>query len=233
VARGVDRLGDEGQRLLMRLHNSKRVAQVVCLPNRKTAEKNYRKKIRESGDYLKSESSWKEVYNLYVNWVEVYGGLTYDYTQTSIDEQLLTIGKCLDRKELPKGLVGSRNARYLIITDQKSFTASIPLSSLKGVSGFTNKAIELAGLLENDIALLSTRGSCREVHYLIPAVHSLHRLEEIFFIGDTAKSWYTREARGKGLLYKTRSFPSSSYIKRYRGNNPELYAQEIKKVLNG
>ncbi len=235
VARGVDNLGLDGQKLFMRLHNSKSILQVICLPSTETAERNYSLKIKDQHDYLKSMSHWKKVYDLYFKWAMDNSGLIYNYEENSPQDILSSSDLLwLHNKVLPKGAVGSRSAKYLFIGDRPNHESiDVPFHALDGSSGFLNQAIELAGLDEKDIAFSNASGPKGEKHNLSSLIDRLPMLSTILLMGNVALEWYRKELGDRRVTFKTYQIPHPSYVKRFKGNNPELMADAIRSVING
>jgi hypothetical protein len=232
VARGTDLLGNEGQRLFMRLCDSKNVLQYICLPPKGTVLENYKKKIQDPKDFLKSEEKLLKVYSAYLSWTYSYGNVRtildytqFDYTRILGDMELFNHGPA------PKGMVGSRKAKFLFIGDRPNHDSiDVPFHALNGSSGYFNTALTLAGLEEHQIAISNAYSPLNIPHSLGSMLIWLPSVEHIFLMGQGAQAWYNDRA---SQVYKTSFIPHPSYLKRFKGSNPQVLADIIKERIYG
>lgn len=234
ICRGIDKIGLEGQNLFNRIHTSNSVLHVICLPTFEVALENYSNKIMEKNDYLKSMNKWKEVYEAYDSWIE--------HNQNSINirfnYEISHIESLLYYRffHFPKGMVGSPTAKYLFIGDQPNHeTIDIPFHALNGSSGFLNKAISMSGIEESELALSNAYGPRgRDFHALGSILNSVPHVKRIFLLGSEAVKWFNSDLNaGIKIPCKVYRLPHPSYLKRFRGNNPQILANAIRKVIDG
>jgi hypothetical protein len=234
IARGVDRIGDEGEKLFMRLHRSKKILHYLCMPEYKVVRENYSNKIQQSDDYLKSMDKWDKVVEGYSNWAEK----TYDtskildYRNAALENVMCDIAQD-GRIFLPKGTIGSRSAKYLFIGDIPNHPRiDVPFFAITGSSGYLNKALQLAGFLERDIALSNAYGPEGVPHSQLEILENLPNLKRIFIMGNKAKEWFWRRAiLCSSDRSKVSQFPHPSFLKRFHGNNPEILAQILVQMI--
>lgn len=235
IARGVDGLGAEGEKLITRLHMAQDILMYVLIPQEKILQRNYERKYAEQDDFLKSFVKHRKVVVAYENWLA--GGqqiaTRYDYK----DNTLADIFSVLSAKlpTLPIGMTGSYLAEHLFIGDSPNHSyIDIPFFSTKGSSGYINKALELSGLKETEIALANAFGP-RHVTMRNPnhMTNLFPRLRHVFILGEQTKEWYRKNGspyfvslQPEGV--KVHFLPHPSYMKRFMGNNPELLAKMIK-----
>lgn len=235
IARGGDRIGDEGQRLFMRIHNAKAIWTVICLPPPRESKKNYRVKMKDEKDYLKSEDLWSETVGAYIDFYEENESkLTYHYDYTGADNPNSLLDMVNEPySTLPTGVIGEPFARYLFIGDTPNHKwIDIPFHSFSGSSSYLNQALTLAGIKEKDLALTNANtplGGIREARKILD---SLPSLEAVFLMGNKAREWFDTYTNGK-YPEKVYSMPHPSYLKRFRGANPQIMADMIKGFLNG
>ena len=237
VCRGEDRLGDAGQVLFERLHRSKSIHQYICTPRLGIARVNYLQKIKEDDDYLKSTERWErayEYYNRFANTQKVLSDFTFDYTTHTFEDVLREVMST--RKvmaNLPEGTIGSTQAKYLFIGDQPNHTTiDVPFFSLRGSSGYFNSALVMAGIKEEDLALSNARSPSAVIHSLGSILCRLPNLEIVFLMGVAAVEWFKSQS-DVSKAYKVVRIPHPSFLKRFRGHNPAVMADLIKKGLNG
>lgn len=240
TCRGIDRLGPEGQILFNRIHTAKNVLQIICLPSFEIALENYEAKIMEKSDYLKSLNKWKEVYEAYKDWATNNSAEVIDYTNkydncVSILNHF-SVEEMLHFRCFPKGMVGNPSAKYLFIGDQPNHESiDIPFHAVNGSSGYLNKAISMAGIEESELALSNAYGPRgRDFHALGSILISVPHVEKIFLLGNEAVKWFNSDLNsGVKVPCKVYSLPHPSYLKRFKGNNPQIMANAIRKVVYG
>jgi thymidylate kinase len=237
IARGVDKLGDEGQRLFERLHRSKSIHQYICTPNIGAARANYRIKISEADDFLKSTEKWEKVYTNYVSWLKSNPVMAqlYDYTLDSnhdrIVSEIFSFQNAL--RVLPTGTIGSPDARLLFVGDRPNHrTIDVPFFSLKGSSAYLNKTLSKCLLDESEIAFSNARSHTGKEHDLGAILSKLPKLEHIFLMGAIAREWFYARSNVK-TTYKISCIPHPSYLKRFKGHNLSVMADIINKEIYG
>jgi len=232
TARCLDRIGHEGQKLFMRLHNSKSIVQFICLPPWNTVEENYTTKIKDPTDYLKSLDKLQRVYQIYDTLARHYQWKVFNYRLNSVSQVIIETVTIKD-VTLPKGTIGSCSAKYLFIGDRPNHEyIDVPFFALNGSSGYLNKAIEIAGIKEEDLALSNVCSPQGKIHLLESMLQSLPNLEKIFLMGNVAHEWFLKNGdMSSKLNVKTFSLQHPSYLKRFHGNNPQVMAEAIQKWL--
>lgn len=237
VARGLDRLGPEGQKLILRLHTSKQIKMLICLPKLKAVKENYVRKLETGHDYLQSPEKLVKVFQSYCHWLYNYGnmGELYDYTKD------FSISKLLDSFDphsvLPSGTVGSRLAKYLFIGDRPNhLTIDVPFHAVDGSSGYFNRALELANIAEPDVAISNAFGPGKLTspikHSLRSMIDKLPHLTNIFLMGKNAQEWFSNSVMSPQDLHlrDVHNLPHPSYLKRFYGANPKVLAKMIKDI---
>jgi hypothetical protein len=236
IARGSDRLGDRGQTLFLRLHNSKQVKQYICLPSLKAARQNYAKKIVEKSDYLGNLDMWGQTFKSYREWLDKYGNDSdlYDYEKNTPD-QVYQQAKLYSLSPLPAGTIGSRKAEYLFIGDRPNHDfIDIPFFALTGSSGYLNSALVSAGLDEGSIALSNAYSPESRQHSLVDILESLPGLKAVFLMGYRAREWWRMQTQLNPVSHLiTCQVPHPSYLRRFKGHDPQVLAGIIKEKLNG
>lgn len=229
VVRHMDTIGEEGQRLFMRLHTSKEIVQYICIPQYDVAIENYIIKMKDKTDYLKSASLFKEVYKRYVDWAYTNAAMheMYDY-QKGLNEWP-------DLDILPEGTVGSPSAKYLFIGDAPNHPSiDVPFHALGGSSGYFNQALTNCGIRERDLALSNAHRPNGKQHDVYEIIKSLPGLQHIFLMGNKADEWFMRKkAIPMEMNVRIHMIPHPSYMKRFKGHNPWVLAELIQKELNG
>lgn len=229
VARGVDNIGEEGQKLFMRLHASKDIVQYICLPMLLVAKRNYAAKIEDPHDYLKSMEKFEKVYHAYANWAYSWSAMSelYDYEQG--------LSAWPDNWILPTGTVGSPRAKYLFIGDTPNHpTIDVPFHAITGSSGYFNEALSNAGIKEKDLALSNAHQPNGKQHDIYEIVSSLPNLRHIFTMGNKAAEWLMRKAAiPVGQDTRIHNIPHPSYLKRFKGSNPWVMAKLIRQAIDG
>ena len=236
IARNNDTLGELGQKLFMRLHNSKQIHQFLCMPGITTAMANYEAKINDPHDYLKSVDKFEKVYNSYLMWFHVHGssGDIYDYHHSSIVMDVL--GREFYQNPLPRGSVGHPYAEYLFIGDKPNHpTIDVPFHAKNGSSGYFNEALRLVGIPEENIAISNARDPFNHPHNALVLLNSLPVIKEVFLMGGVAQDWWKNSENL--FLYprlnrlKIHHMEHPSYLKRFHGNNPRLMAEKIGELI--
>lgn len=234
IARGADRLGLNGQKLFTRLCSSKGVLQLICLPTLGITLENYSHKIKEAHDYLKNVEKLKEVYVAYLQWFDQFASLgnidSFDYRFN--DEEFVLNHFRLLESSSPKGMVGSKRARYLFIGDKPNHPSiDVPFHALNGSSGYFNNALLLAGLQDWDVAISNAYSPTNKPHILASMISWLPKLEHIFVMGKSAQNWFERNA-SLGIC-KVSFIDHPSYLKRFKGSNPMVMAEILKEAICG
>ena len=237
MARGTDTIGEEGQRLFARLHNSKKIQILLCLPPLRAVQANYLEKIKDSSDYLQSKAKLNEVYQEYQKWGMRNRdlGLIYNYETASPD--MVVKHMDTDWPTLPPGTVGSLEAKYLFIGDTPNHPSiDVPFHALNGSSGYLNNALTLAGIKEEDLALSNAFSPNNTIaHDPLLMVYRLPKLQHVFLMGTKALDWWCKcEPTAPGISnVNYYHIPHPSYLKRFKGSDPRVMADIIKEKLNG
>lgn len=228
VARKTDTIEEAGQRLFMRLHNSKSILQLVCLPPLDVLLKNYETKCKDPSDYLQSVEKLTQVHIAYVQWCYKYVQPIFDYTNPAM--ATWNPVNHIPKTALPRGTVGSKSAKYLFIGDIPNHPSiDVPFHALNGSSGYFNTALRLADIMEQDLAISNARGPF-ELHSLRSIVRDLPKLEHIFLMGGKAGEWFKREPYQD---VEAHYIHHPSFLKRFHGHDPQTMADLIRKELDG
>ena len=235
ICRKFDRITAEGVRLFERLENSRVIHQYVCLPSFRVAQKNYAAKILEKDDYLKDVARWEKVYEAYFQHLmdPISTAQLYDYETDTVDFVLENL-HCAPAP-LPQGAIGSRHAKYLFIGDQPNHDyIDIPFFALSGSSGYLNRALRLASVRERDLCLYNAN-DCYGVEHteFRQLLGQLPKLTHIIAMGSAARNFVRDNLTDAPLNYTFGYTHHPSYLKRFRGQNPEVMAQEIGEIIDG
>lgn len=235
VARHMDTIGEEGQRLFMRLHTSKEIVQYIVLPQYDTAISNYEVKIKDKTDYLRSIPLFKEVYKRYLDWAYQWAAAYEMYDYTNLKGWPSPEERRPDLDLLPQGTVGSPCAKYLFIGDTPNHpNIDVPFHALNGSSGYFNQALSNCGIREQDLALTNAHMPNGKQHDVYEIVKSLPGLQHIFLMGNKANEWFMRKKTiPLEMNVRLHAIPHPSYMKRFKGHNPWVLAELIQKELNG
>lgn len=162
IYRKVDKLGDDGHKLMKRLTRAMDAIEIVCLPPYSVARDNWA--ARHDVEMIKHERTFHRIYDEYVAFAtrdfEVW---IYDYTIPGEYDKLVAwiMQRDLMRNALPEGFIGSPFARYLFVGDigakPNSRTADLPFFGNVNSSGYLLQAIAGAGFKETEIALVNSR----------------------------------------------------------------------------
>lgn len=226
IIRGVDRLGLEALKLFERVLASKTVHQYVCLPSEHALKSNYLKKMQDKNDYVGGQTNHRKVINMYYAMILRPFMKVYDY---EVDTPQSVIDEPFDRP-LPKGTIGHKNAKYLFVGDVPNHHhVDWPFFAINNSSAYFNRALEMAGIEEKDIALSNAYGPGGETHDPLEICNSFFKLEQIILMGAKAQEWF---AKGVGsCTIPVRFIAHPAYLNRFKGHNPTFMAEEIRKEL--
>jgi hypothetical protein len=236
VVRNRDTIGDDGQKLFTRIHRSNSIHQYICLPKLDVARANYAIKITDPNDYLQSSLYFEMVYQRYLSWAFRHATMAelFDYERNSVNDILMDFS--LDEENsilpLPIGMVGQRIASHLFIGDTANHPyIDIPFHSLRNSSDYFNRAVVLARIREEELAIsnaFSPIGVPHKVQYMDAA---LPFLTDVILMGSAAAKWY----HDSPIKFKIRVHQvcHPSYAKRFHDPNPLFFANEIRKALSG
>lgn len=231
VMRNLDRLGPMGHTLFERLHRSKDITHILCHPPYEVALANYAKRKALKGEYIDSDNHFQQIYERYRSFVTNMD-IVYDYTKH--DSKALLTQLNLSKSTLPKGTVGHLSAKYLFIADRPNHDyIDVPFHAITGSSGYFNESLRLAFILERDLAISNAYSPKGVEHNLIPVVKLLRELQHIFIMGGKAAEWFFKYRGQINPLIKVHYIPHPSYLKRFKGHNPQILAEIITGALNG
>lgn len=241
IFRGQDRLGIEGLKLFSRLHASKVIHQYICCPSRETLKKNYDAKLLEPDDYVKGFDNLWKVYDKYIDlfsspsFPELCNCFWFNYEENTCEAILGQLRRPMIN--LPNGTIGRIDAKYLFIADTPNHPSiDVPFFAITGSSGYFNKALELAGIHELDLAISNAYGPSAQSHLLSEILENLPKVKYIFTMGRVAQDWICWEDQRDDSLrpgITVIPIPHPSYLKRFKGHNPQVMADLIKEKLNG
>jgi len=235
IMRNNDRLGLNGVNLFERVARSKAVFQYLCLPSQPTLEANFKEKIKEKDDYVKSWSNFFAIRDRYDEVNAIFKWPIYNYEIDSPDKIAEYIVNPVRQVFLPSGAIGSIDAEILFIGDVPNHPwVDLPFFALTGSSGYFNEALALTGLAENQVAISNAYSPDGKGHDLHQLIACLPRLRYVLVMGNVAEHWVKfkkHEFNKLGLHLVKISHPS--YLKRFRGNDPNVMKNMILEALNG
>lgn len=220
VVRGIDRLGEEGWRVFTRLALAVGACEIVCLPPPETCFENWRDR---RGELFVQPAQLYEVYSRYAHVVLSDPGryVVWDYTRISPEE--LTHG-LRERPVLPRGLVGSPFAHYLLIGQQVGDVTGIdlPFFAATGSASYLTGALRLAGIDDvADVAYVNVFDAAgRLVEF--PTTNAAGEVFEIVALGQVA----ARRCTLLGLHHRRVRHPQ--YWKRFKFTDVKGYARALR-----
>lgn len=233
VARNRDNIGVDGEKLFMRIHNSRRILTYICLPPVITALENYILKINDPHDYLKNTNLFRQVYERYESLVGLFD--VFNYEEHNIDDILMDFATMQERNlvPLPNGMVGSPKAKYLFIGEKPNHPMiDIPFHALTHSSGYLNQAIAIAKIQERDLALSNAWGPNNLLHVAGSMSERLPHLTHIFLLGREAQQWYT--LTGKAFeAKKVYKLPHPQFFRRFKSPYAGDYSNLIMEAIDG
>lgn len=226
VIRGVDNLGKDGAKLFERILASQTVHQYICMPSEHTLRNNYLKKMQDKSDYVGGMTNFKKIVNLYYSKILRPYTRLYDYEadspQTVLDEPF--------QPALPKGTIGSRDAKHLFIADVPNHPyVDWPFFSVTNSSGYFNKVLEILNIEEKDMALSNAYGPNEEEHDPLAICNAFPNLKHIILMGNKAQEWFVRKVNAANV--KVHFLPHPSYMKRFKGSDPKIFVEEIRREI--
>jgi predicted ATPase len=232
ICRNNDRVGVLGQTLFQRIHNSKPILHYLCLPPIGVAKVNYIDKMKDKDDYVKSMDRWSDIYRAYYEWFCVFGAVAnlFDYKRHTVETVMADLEILNDFTDLlPKGTVGSPQAKYLFVGDQPNHDSiDVPFFATNGSSGYFNRALKLANFKESEIAIGNAYSPTGERHDGDEMIRSLPKLQKIILMGGKAHDWYHRNITKNG--HQVHGTPHPSYLKRFKGHDPAVMAEMFKEI---
>lgn len=234
VARKRDSIGDDGEKLFMRIHNSREILMYVCLPQIHTAMENYTLKMNDPHDYLKNTNLFRLVYERYEKWVDDFGDI-FNYEENTIDDILMDFLRMHERGviPLPYGMTGSPQAKYLLIGDKPNHpTIDIPFHALTHSSGYLNQAISIAKIKEKDLALWNAFGTGIQIHDPDQIQKALPNLTDIILMGREASKWFDHYGI-KVSGYNVHLIPHPQFFRRFKSPFAGDYSSIILEAVNG
>jgi len=236
IHRNYDAIGGwEGLKLFKRLASSRPIFQFLCMPKQKVLDDNFRLNTADFERY-----GWDKFHRICDKYWEldhVMNWKIFDYTKHHVEYVLFHVNQTY--RYLPNGAIGSPAAKYVFIGDQPNHASiDIPFFALNGSSGYINTAISMVKLAEEDIAFSNAFGPHGDIiHSLEEIIWSFPEMKHMFLMGGPAKSWFDQLIGTcklpKGCRFKTHKIAHPSYMKRFKGSNPEYMANIIKEVLRG
>jgi hypothetical protein len=233
IMRGRSLLSEIQVRLLERLCMAKDVKVVLCAPTFSTVLQNWQAKKE---DYVTESEALKEIWTRYkqegANPLHMLRE-TYNYCEPRAedDDQIYyadqMLGLFTPAHQLPRDVVGSPKARFLLVGEQVNTNVTSTdwaFFSDRGSSGFINEAIIEAKIPETDLAFVNARRMSGEPKLLKPILDRLPNLEAVVALGRVAEEILS----GQGVQF--RHVPHPAYVKRFKQNNVGAYAQMLKEV---
>jgi len=236
IHRNYDAIGGwEGLRLFKRLTTSRPIFQFLCMPKHKILEDNLRSNPEDLERY--GLEKFRKICDRYWELDHVMNWRIFDYTKHHAEYVAHVTNQ--EYRFLPEGTIGSPVAKYLFIGDQPNHdSVDVPFFALNGSSGYLNTAITICKFAEDDLAFSNAFGPRGNVtHSLEEIIWSFPEMKHMFLMGGPAKSWFDQQmgrfSLPKGTRFHVHKIQHPSYLKRFKGSNPEFLADIIKGVLDG
>jgi hypothetical protein len=162
VYRGHDGLGEDGWRVFSRLICAVGAVQVLCLPPLDVALKTWREEERDELYRQDGEEKFVQTYSRY-GFLGHTQDFVYDYTRPNeLDRLLKFLGKRCDNP-LPRGVIGSPRAWYLLVGDQVGDPTrglDLPFFTTEGSAAYLTRALDTAHFRESELAFVNARDAC-------------------------------------------------------------------------
>jgi hypothetical protein len=215
ILRDEDTLGDDGWRMFERVRRALNVTRIVCLPNPDVAWSNW---ANRAGEYFKGDARYLRSYARFAYFAQRYEFRTYDYEHENFAGIRLKVNPTL-----PPGAIGSPAARVLLIGDQIGSVTGpdLPFVCKRGSSAYLDRALQLTGISERQLALTNARcpdGSTR----ILPATNAWGiAWERVVALGAIA----AQICEEQNMRYE--QVPHPQYWKRFRYHDIKTYAELI------
>lgn len=230
VMRGSSLLSPTQVVLLERLVQARGVKVVICLPNRPTALENWRAKVR---DYVPNESLWSHIFTAYNRLITTKFYFSYDYTKPHPEDDDAeyysnTLGDLfVPRSTLPRDVVGSPGAKLLLVGEQvnrRVTSTDWAFFAETGSSGYLNESLRLAGIPEEDLALVNAIDLRDQPKEFAPRLARLPKLKKVVALGKKAQKVLANQQVNHCCL------PHPAFMKRFNHAGLNDYANQLKEI---
>jgi hypothetical protein len=220
LARGWDRLGIDGLKLMNRLIRAAGVKIWLCLPSYTRCLENWRTIKGGRAEYVKDELIFRRIYDA---WRRRYARLLSIFDYTIDDEGDLIDDALRERPQLPPGVVGAPNATWLFVGERPAGPLDLAFFAREGSSAYLNRCLARAGFREPMIALVnacSWRGGQRR----------LRRLQEQYSLRVVALGAVARSVcLWQGVPVRA-ALPHPQYWKRFHFHDEDGYVQLLRRI---
>ena len=220
VSRDQDTLGYYGLKLMNRAIRAIGAKLILCQPPWDVVQRNWL--AAERPEYLRGVEQLFDVYHRYQALFYAAGvDEVYDYTKGGFAGGA--------KRALPSGLIGSPNAKYLVVGEQANQAqVDWPFFASNGSSRFLNEALWEAGYLEDELAFVNARDLKGAPNNCAAMALNLPKLERLLALGEVASVW-SKQA----LPSFVTDLPHPAYWKRFYGSPREAYVKKLKEARVG
>lgn len=219
VYRGVDELGDEGWALFERLTCAVAATQVLCLPPIDAVIRTWRHAGRDEMYRADGEEKLIRSYKRY-GFLGHTQNFVYDYTRAGELERLTAQLARRNAIPLPRGYLGSPQAKVLLVGDQVGDLTKgvdLPFFTTQGSAAYLNRALKLAEFQEGDTAFVNAYDAVGRENAIDPRF-------KIVALGDKAAT----VCRRQGLDFIQVAHPQ--YRKRFLYARIHEYADDLRRA---
>lgn len=220
VARDVDTLGYYGLKLMNRAITAVGARVFLCQPPWDAVEQNWLNK-KNKVEYLNKLHQLHDVYHRYqgLYYAANISGV-YDFTRESEESWYNSVYGLTH--PLPEGLVGSINAKYLVVGEQANQDeVDWPFFATGGSSRYLNEALWEAGFVEEELAFMNARDLAGKPNDLT-TVDNFLTPTTVIALGGVAQ-----QACGQAEL-NAKELPHPAYWSRFHRNKRAEYVKKLK-----
>lgn len=216
---GEPQLTELQERLIERYLNARGGQVVICLPPWRTVLTNWLK--NQENEYVDSPAKLETIYKKYA--ALLTSGrhyLHYDYTQ----HQAESFARCLaitEKFQLPPGMVGTPNARFLFVGEVCNGPVDTPFLSDKRSSGYLHGCLDEAGYEEHELAFANVFS----VHGRVPYEFNSITKWSIIALGNVAFNELTRQGITLSAL-----LAHPAHWMRFHANKRQTYVDKLAKI---
>lgn len=220
VMRGSEpQLTELQERLIERYLNARGGQVVICLPPWRTVLNNWLK--NQENEYVDNPDKLFQIWKKYLD-LKFSGRpyLHYDYTQHEVE----SFAHCLsitEKFQLPQGMVGMPNARFLFVGEVCNGPVDTPFLSDKNSSGYLHGCLDEAGYEEHELAF----ANAFSVRDRIPYKFDSAATWSIIALGNVAFNELTRQGiQPSGLL------AHPAHWMRFHASERQTYVDKLAKI---
>lgn len=218
ILRSTNGLGPHGWPVFQRLAQGMGARQIICLPPPRLCHENW---VNSKKTELFSDDSvfWR-VYSEYAFRATRKRLLfhVYDYTEESYEE---LVHGWNERPVLPRGVIGSLLARYLIVGERANGSLDLPFFSTSGSSAYLSRALCLADFSEHELMWMNARDASDNVNAL-PLRSADGCKLKVIALGKKA----AEACRGREHV----ELPHPQYWKRFHHHDIDEYVRALKEA---